>query len=183
LRIIAGSARGIRLLPPRSADIRPTSDRVRESLFNLLGQWLDGQNVLDLFAGTGALGLEALSRGAATAVFVDSKKEAIELCRANAQKLGFADKIQILPRSVPRALEELSLAQKSFHLIFADPPYAARLSTEIAERVEALSLLDPEGTLCLEHDRREAVPERAARLARVDLRKFGDTCISLYRLA
>src|SRR5689334_4596427 len=108
MRIVAGSARGRALKGPRSAAIRPTADRVRESIFNILGQWLDGQRVLDLYAGTGALGLEAVSRGAARAVLVDSGKEAVSLCRQNAKDLGFGGQVTVVAMPVERAVEALA---------------------------------------------------------------------------
>src|SRR4051812_22385732 len=97
MRIVAGSAKGRGLLGPKSSSslIRPTSDRVRETIFNILGQWMHGQ-VLDLFAGTGALALEALSRGAESAVLVDSSEEGTNLCRLNSEALGFVDRVEIV---------------------------------------------------------------------------------------
>src|SRR5512132_3323905 len=100
MRIIAGTAKGRALKGPRGAGLRPTADRVRESIFNVLGQWLDGLRVLDLFAGTGALGLEAVSRGAREAVLVDSGREALQLCRENAEALGMAAQVQVRPGKV-----------------------------------------------------------------------------------
>src|SRR5438132_1215848 len=124
MRIVAGSARGRPLKGPKSAEvIRPTADRVRETLFNVLGQWLEGQSVLDLYAGTGALALEALSRGAAKAVLVDRDREAQALIRANAESLGFEGRVELLAMPVERAFA--ALAGRRFELVFADPPYAA----------------------------------------------------------
>lgn len=183
MRIIAGSARGRILLGPRSRAIRPTADRVRESIFNVLGQWMDGQSVLDLYAGTGAMALEALSRGAARAVLVDQEREAVGLCRANAAALGFAQQVMILAMPMARAVERLSAQGERFDLVFADPPYAARATGEVLAQVGQRGLLAPEGVLCLEHDRREAVPEQGEGLVRVDQRTFGDSRVSLFRFA
>src|SRR5260370_27451158 len=107
MRIIAGTARGRRLLPAKSAAIRPTADRVRESIFNVLGQNLDGEDVLDLFAGTGALALEALSPGARSAALVDSDRGAIRLCQGNAAALGFRAPTRIISTPVDRAFNLL----------------------------------------------------------------------------
>src|SRR5215510_10826844 len=123
MRIVAGKARGHHLLGPRSSNIRPTADRVREAIFNVLGQWMDGWSVLDLFAGTGALALESISRGARRAVMVDEDKEAVRLCRTNAAALGFKEQVEILAMPVTRALAQLQRAGERFELIFADPPY------------------------------------------------------------
>ncbi|HVE82122.1 MAG TPA: 16S rRNA (guanine(966)-N(2))-methyltransferase RsmD [Myxococcales bacterium] len=179
MRIVAGSARGRPLQGPRSAGIRPTADRVRESVFNILGQWLDGQRVLDLYAGTGALGLEAISRGAAEAVLVDSGKEAVALCRENARALGFEGKVRVVAAPVERAVEQLERAGERFDLVFADPPYALEAGARAVERAEAL--LAPGGACVVEHDKREALPEAVGRLRRVDQRSFGDTRVAFFR--
>lgn len=181
MRIVGGTRRGRRLRSPRSARIRPTADRVRETLFNVLGQRLDGGEVLDLYAGTGALGLEALSRGAARAVLVDSGAEAVQLCRSNTAELGFLSEVEILELPVARAVERLAAAGRRFSIVFADPPYVARAGTGLLEAVEPV--LAPGGTLVLEHDRRESLPEASGPLVRHDDRRFGDTVVSLYRRA
>ncbi|MFZ5468453.1 MAG: 16S rRNA (guanine(966)-N(2))-methyltransferase RsmD [Myxococcota bacterium] len=184
MRIIAGSARGRPLQGPRGAkEIRPTADRVRETLFNILGQWMEGLFVLDLYAGTGALALEALSRGAARAVLVDSGREAQRLLRANAAALGFSERCEVYALPVERALEKLGQERRRFDLVFADPPYAARAVSELLERLWAAALLAPGGRLAIEHDRREEAPERVGELVRYDQRRFGDTLISLYAAA
>ncbi len=184
MRIVAGTARGRPLLGPRGqGPIRPTADRVRETLFNILGQWMDGVRVLDLYAGTGALALEAVSRGAEHAVLVDQDREAIGLCRDNARTLGFTEKVEILQQPVARATESLGRAGRQFDLVFADPPYAARVVSDILERVLQNKLLAEEGTVVIEHDRREEAPESFESLTRFDQRKFGDTLVSMYRRA
>ena len=179
MRIVGGSRRGRRLLSPRSSAIRPTADRVRESLFNVLGQQLDGGEVLDLYAGTGALSLEALSRGAERAVLVDAAGEAAELCRKNAVALGFEGQATVLRLTAGGAVELLERQGRHFALAFADPPYAARAGSWLVGAVAPL--LDEGGRLVVEHDRREELPEASATLFRVDQRRFGDTVLSFYR--
>ena len=182
MRIVAGSAKGRPLKGPKGqGTIRPTADRVRETLFNILGQWTYGLRVLDLYAGTGALGLEAVSRGAAGAVLVDRDREAVALCRENAQALGLADRVEVRFQPVERALSELGKLARPFDLVFADPPYAARVVETVLDGVRANGLLSEEGTLIVEHDRREPAPEVHAGFARVDQRRFGDTLCSFYR--
>jgi 16S rRNA (guanine966-N2)-methyltransferase len=178
MRIVGGTRRGRRLLGPRSASTRPTADRVRETLFNVLGQTLPGGHVLDLYAGTGALGLEALSRGADSAILVDSAKEAADLCRANATALGFEERVAVLRLPVDRALERLVAEERHFGLILADPPYAARAGAWLVAAVEPL--LAGSGTLVIEHDRREVLPPSGGALFKVDERRFGDSVLSLY---
>jgi 16S rRNA (guanine(966)-N(2))-methyltransferase RsmD len=181
MRIVGGTRRGRRLLPPRSASTRPTADRVRETLFNILGQHLPDGDVLDLYAGTGALGLEALSRGAARAVLVDSAAEASELCRKNAEALGFQTEATVLRLRAEKAVERLGREGRRFVLAFADPPYAARAGAWVVEAVAPL--LSEGGTLVVEHERREVLPEAKGVLFRVDERRFGDTVLSFYRAA
>lgn len=181
MRIVAGTARGRTLKGPKGPGLRPTADRVRESLFNILGQWLDGEAVLDLYAGTGALALEALSRGASRAVLVDSGREAVRLCRENAADLGLAERVEIVASAVDgRTLARL---RGPFQLVFADPPYAAQTPQGVLELVGASGLLAPQGRLVVEHDRRAEAPELHAGLAREDQRRFGDTVVSFYRAA
>ncbi|RKH30481.1 16S rRNA (guanine(966)-N(2))-methyltransferase RsmD [Corallococcus sp. CA031C] len=183
MRIVAGSAKGRALQGPKpsSGHIRPTADRVRETLFNMLGQFLDGQAVLDLYAGTGALGLEALSRGAGRVVLVDQDREAQGLCRLNTDALGFASQVAILAQPVARALETLGKKGEKFELVFADPPYAARVVPTVLEALAASAVVSPGGTVVVEHDKREEAPEAHAGFTREDQRKFGDTLVSFYR--
>jgi len=181
VRIIAGSARGRELLGPKSRAIRPTSDKVRGALFNILGQWMDGLSVLDLYAGTGALALEALSRGAERAVLVDLAPEALELCRKNAERLGFASKVELLKTTVERACERLGREGRHFELVFADPPYAERALGRIVSWVQKAALLTGGGILAVEHDVREQPPgEEEGGLKLTDSRKFGDTALSFF---
>lgn len=182
LRIIAGTAKGRLFKGPRGDEVtRPTADRVRQTWFDLLGQWLDGLRVLELYAGTGALSFEALSRGAASAVLVESNREAAALCRENAASLGFAERVEVLSLPVERALERLRKEGRSFELILADPPYAAEAVASLLEGAQSETLLPPGGWLCIEHGKGEDAPERAGRLERVDQRRFGDTVLSFYR--
>lgn len=183
MRIVAGTAKGRALAGPKptSRHIRPTADRVRETLFNMLGQFLDGQAVLDLYAGTGALGLEAVSRGAGRAVLVDQDREAQALCRQNTDHLGFASQVELLAQPVARALETLRKRGDRFELIFADPPYAARVVETVLDGVVAAGLLAPSGMVVVEHDKREEAPDAHAGLTREDQRRFGDTLVTFYR--
>ena len=123
MRIIAGSARGTPLLAPRGMDTRPTQDKVKESLFNMLqGAW-EGGAALDLFAGSGALGLEAVSRGAELAVLVDQSKEAAQCIRRNIEKLRFQDRAELLNCDWKQAVSKLAREGRRFELVFLDPPY------------------------------------------------------------
>jgi pantetheine-phosphate adenylyltransferase/16S rRNA (guanine(966)-N(2))-methyltransferase RsmD len=149
LRIIAGTARGIRLAPVPKG-VRPTSDRVRESVFNSLGQFFDGGDVLDLYAGTGALGIEALSRGCERAVFVERDGRALATIRENLYRAGFTDRAEVVRGDVGRVLDRLLTEGRLFNLIFADPPYRIA-ATEVGGLVSRLgALLAPGGRVVIE---------------------------------
>jgi 16S rRNA (guanine966-N2)-methyltransferase len=183
VRIVAGTLRGRPLAGPKGPGLRPTADRVRESLFNLLGQFFEGGEVLDLYAGTGALAFEALSRGMGRAVLVDRSAESARLVAENARALGMEGAIELLRMPVARALPRLAAEGRRFSLVFADPPYAEEEVAGVVRAVGEGRLLADGGTLLVEHGRREPVPESVAGLTRVDSRRFGDTVVSLYRSA
>jgi 16S rRNA (guanine966-N2)-methyltransferase len=174
VRIVGGEARGrvLRAVPGRST--RPTSDRVRQSLFDTLGQRCDGLRVLDLFAGTGALGLEALSRGAREAVLVDEDKGACAVALRNAGSLGYGDRCQVVCEDVFRALGHLP---GGFDLVFSDPPYAARATGSVLEALASRAVLAQEGRAVLEKDRREPLPAMPAGLRLSQERRYGDTVL------
>ena len=176
MRIVAGSVRGRRLAVPPGARTRPTSDKVRAAVFNVLGQFFEGGDVLDLYAGTGAMTLEALSRGCRRAVCVESDRAAAEVIERNAAACGFADRVEVRREAVSEALRRLP--PKAFALAFVDPPYAQ--GPEVA--LEALPPLLAAGAVVVaEHDRRRAPADRYGPLRLVDRRDYGDTGISIYR--
>ena len=176
MRIVAGTARGRRLTAPAGADTRPTSDKVRGSIFNLLGQFFEGGRVLDLYAGTGALALEALSRGCSSATCVEASPQAAEVIRENAAACGFSRSVTVVRRRVADALPTLSPA--SFDLAFLDPPYSEGPGAALASLDRVLR---PGALVVAEHDRRSPPPDRAGALVVVDRRTYGDTGISIYR--
>jgi 16S rRNA (guanine(966)-N(2))-methyltransferase RsmD len=183
VRIVAGKARGRALRGPKGDSIRPTSDRARQTLFDVLGQWCEGMRVLDLFAGTGALALEAVSRGASFAVLVDSGREALQLCRENAEAMGVLSQVEIVSSDAFAAIDRLKKKGEKFALVFADPPYALEAGAKLAAAFGDGALLEAGARVCIEHDRREEVPETAGELTRIDQRKLGDTIISIYRVS
>lgn len=151
LRIVAGRLRGRRVPVPPGINVRPTSDRVREALFNILGQALDGEAVLDLYAGTGACGLEAISRGAARAVFVESDPRVAAAIRKAAAAFGVEREARIVIGRVEDVLDRERLSGP-FDVVFADPPYAAGTAVDLPGRITASGLLAPAGTLVVERD-------------------------------
>ncbi|MBP8645829.1 MAG: 16S rRNA (guanine(966)-N(2))-methyltransferase RsmD [Syntrophobacteraceae bacterium] len=179
MRIVAGAFRGRRLLTPRGLHIRPTSDRVREAMFSILAPYLPEARVLDLYAGTGALGLEALSRGAVRSVFVDDHPEALRLIRANVKLCGVEDRAEILSGPVDRVIRRLACRGEGFHLIFLDPPYGKGLLEKSIP--ELVPLAFPQALAVAEHGAGEVLPECLGDWVRVEERRYGDTMISFYR--
>lgn len=177
MRIVAGTARGRALLAPRGRGTRPTSDKVRGAVFNVLGQFFEGGAVLDLYAGSGALALEALSRGFERASCVESDREAAEVIRRNAEGCGFAQRVEIRREAVEVSLRRAPSA--TFALAFLDPPY--EMGPELALS-HLSSWLAPGATAVAEHHVRRPPLERYGALLLAERREYGETGISIYRL-
>ncbi|HMC79218.1 MAG TPA: 16S rRNA (guanine(966)-N(2))-methyltransferase RsmD [Acidimicrobiia bacterium] len=178
MRVIAGEAKGRRLTGIRSSAIRPTSDRVREALFSALGAAVPGARVLDLYAGSGALGIEALSRGAAGAVFVDSDREAVAAIRANLALTGTDDRASVVRSPVGSFLA--AGRHGPFDLVFLDPPYAQGLPVKDLEALVAGGFLDAGASVVLE-TRGPDAPPPVEGLEVVSRRRYGDTTLVFLR--
>jgi 16S rRNA (guanine966-N2)-methyltransferase len=190
VRIVSGIARGRTLFtpPPNERAIRPTSDKAREALFSILGRVVDGAKVLDLFAGTGALGLEAFSRGAASVIFVDVDRKARELILRNISRLfshsSHSEKLQVVTEDLTGNLWPNNLqrfAPEGFDLIFADPPYGQDLSLATLVTLDKSALLSENGMLVLEERFSIALPEKLPRLCQVDQRRYGEAGLRFYQ--
>jgi 16S rRNA (guanine966-N2)-methyltransferase len=175
VRVVAGRFGGRRLVAPPGDATRPTSDRVREALFSVLGASVEGARVLDLYAGSGALGIEALSRGAADAVFVDRAQPAIEAIRKNLAALEI--EAEVWRMQAQKALRTASARAEAYDLVFLDPPYrrAAELGRELSEALPAV--LAPGARVVSESDRRDVL---ALELPLTDERRYGDTVIRIH---
>ena len=178
MRIIAGEARSRIIEAPKGPDTRPTLDRVRENLFNIIGAQVRGARVLDLFAGSGALSLEALSRGAAFAVMADIQRAASQCERQNAERLGFLERTRILNCSWQQALKKLAGEGERFDLIFLDPPYAMSGLDQVTEAL--VSVCGKDALLVTEHRAGQPYPV-ADGWRCVDQRKYGYAGLSMYR--
>jgi 16S rRNA (guanine(966)-N(2))-methyltransferase RsmD len=178
VRIITGKYKGRRLSTLNDGSVRPATDRVKGSIFNMLQNRLalGGASVLDLFAGSGSLGFEALSRGAAAVVFVDDAPDALELIEENAAMLGCVDQCQIIQAD---AVRYVSSAGEKFDLIFADPPYAYPGTPSIPEAVFARKLLKNGGFLIIEHSRKGSFPSSPLYTVS-ERREFGNTHVSFF---
>lgn len=156
MRVITGSARGRRLRELEGQETRPTTDRVKESMFNILQFDVEDSRVLDLFAGTGQLGIEALSRGAAAAVFVEQRRDAVALIRENLKLTGLSGRARVVSGE---ALSYLASAGERFDIIFLDPPYAAKLWKPALEAVSRFDILSDHGIIICESPQEEDLPD------------------------
>ena len=173
MRIITGTAKGRNLKTPKGMSTRPTSDRVKESLFSILGGEVEGTRVLDIFAGTGALGLEALSRGAREAVFIDKATD--KLIRENSQHCRLSDRAEILKGDVFAQLNRLSVQGRRFDLVFCDPPYHEGLWQKAISWLDDNELLAPRALVVLERGgENEPLPE-LKRLKLLKNQRYGNT--------
>ena len=179
MRITGGQYRSRALKAPKGSLTRPTSDRVREALFSILGPRAAARRVLDLYAGTGALGLEALSRGAESVVFVERAKEALAALEANVEALGVRGRVRVVALPAERAARNLE--GDRFDLVFADPPYADVKSGAALRALESLVVprLEAGALLVLEHASRDPSPAIAG-LQKDEERTYGDTTLSFY---
>lgn len=179
MRVIAGSARGCALKAPAGMSTRPTTDRVKESMFAVIQFEVQGQNVLDLFAGSGALGIEALSRGAAHAVFVDKNEKSVALIKENLKKTKLTDKALILKQDYLQALKGSS---QKFGLVFLDPPYALGLYESALAAIMEYGLLEEGGLIVMEYDPSYEIkiPEGYAKDKE---KKYGSTMLAFLKKA
>jgi len=186
MRVIAGTYRSRTLIAPRGMATRPTSDRLRETLFNILAPHIEGARFADLYAGTGAVGIEARSRGAAHVTFIESAATAIATLRANLTALGIHSGIHVDQRSVPIAIRTLARRDPHFTLVYLDPPWedAAAYTKSLNLLAEsAAALLAPEAIVIAEHARRQSVAlaDTYGPLHRYRLLEQGDAALSFYR--
>lgn len=184
MRVIAGERKGFRLVAPRGLAVRPTLDRVRESLFSILGGCVVGVDVADLFAGCGCLGLEALSRGARSCTFVEQARPALEALRRNVEHLHYAD------RAVVRTTDALRWAGghsptdlRTFGLVLADPPYNQGLALRTLERLGKGQRLLPGAIVVMQCSAREELPQTQGILTRFRSQRYGDTALHFYDAA
>jgi 16S rRNA (guanine(966)-N(2))-methyltransferase RsmD len=187
MRIIGGKAKGRRLRAPGKPtasgglSIRPTPDPVREALFNILGNSIEGAYLLDVFAGTGAVSVEALSRNAGRATLLESSQRALLLALANLSSCGFSrDFYRILPGDALSSLASLAESKEAFDFIFLDPPYESDLGGKALKIIAQGKLLRERGKMILEHSSREKPVKDQGGLKRVDSREYGDTTLSFY---
>ncbi len=180
MRIISGRLRGRKLHAFHGSAVRPTGDRVRESLFNILAQKPLAAKVLDLFAGTGALGIEAISRGARTAVFVDNAPQSLALIRKNIRHCGLSPYAHVIKSDITAGLGCLQTFPMAFDLVFMDPPYGRDLVSVTMGHLLASGCLAPEATIVTEHEADHTPAMASGPYHVIDRRKYGKTGLSIY---
>jgi 16S rRNA (guanine(966)-N(2))-methyltransferase RsmD len=183
MRVIAGKYRSRQLTTPGFLGIRPTSDRLRETLFNILGPSVEDSLFIDLYAGTGAIGIEAISRGAREVFFIDRDPDCISLVRQNLASLDIRTGAEVITAGVQRGLDKLAARHLIADFIFFDPPYADAGYSDLLEYLDASHLVAPSGIVIAEHSSKLDLPERFDRLERTRLLEQGDAALSFYRLA
>lgn len=178
MRIITGDYRGRKLETPIGYDVRPTTDKVKEAIFNLLQNDIYDSICVDLFAGTGSLGLEALSRGARRCYFCDNARASLNLIKNNIKTCGAGEKSIVLAGDYTKTLTRI---KEKADIFFLDPPYAAGLYEKCLEQIETLDLLNEEGIIIAEHGKYDEVPEQVGRLIKVKERRYGKILVSIYQ--
>jgi len=181
MRVIAGELGGRRLHAPHGSRTRPTSDRVREALFMALGP-LDGARVVDLYSGSGALAIEALSRGAAWADLVDADRHARDAAHRNLEELDLLARVRLWPLRLPGGLSRLEAALATADVVFADPPYGGDDARALLARLARAGTMKPGARLVLETHAKDDVPAAAGALARERERRYGETVVHTYRV-
>ncbi len=180
-RIISGLAKGIILETPPGMKTRPTSDRAKEALFSILGNIFENKNVLDLYSGTGSLGIEALSRGAKYCTFVDWNRKAARIIKDNIQKCRLGESANVISMDVKKALDTSDIKDRKFVCIFMDPPYDNNLLTLTIEKISENDIIEKKGILVVEHSSRETPPGDIAGFLLGDRRNYGAVNFSFYR--
>ena len=181
LRIISGDLKGKKLFTPKGFRIRPTADRIRESIFNIISARVAGSVVLDLFAETGALGIEALSRGASRALFIDNDKESLSIIKKNTTICGLEERIKIAKLNIGINSFDFLNDFPGANLIFMDPPYNKNLIRPSMAKLSASSILEKDALLVIEHDLNESIPEDMPGYEKEDQRRYGKTLVSFMK--
>ena len=178
MRVITGSARGCRLKELEGMETRPTTDRVKEGLFNIIQFDIEGRKILDLFAGTGQLGIECLSRGATSAVFVDRRPDAVKLIKENLKVTSLTEKGRVVSGD---SMEFLKSIREKFDIIFLDPPYEAGVLEPVIAHIAKFDILSPHGIIVAEHPANKALPALSAPYRLHRTYRYGKIALTIYR--
>lgn len=182
MRIIAGFFKGRKLEKINVEGIRPTSDRVKEALFSILGDAINNSIFLDLFAGSGSIGIEAYSRGAAEVIFVDENRKSIEILKSNLNRVGMEKDIQVFNTDYKNAIYRLASSGKKFDIIYIDPPYKSNIHFEILKIIYSKNILFKTGVIVIEQDSKEPVCEFNEFWSLIKKKNYGKTLLLFYAL-
>lgn len=180
MKIIAGTIKGKPLRMLKGLDIRPTPNKVKEALFHMLQEKISGARFLDLFAGSGSVGIEAISRGAGEVLFVDSDKRSVKLINENLGRCGVQSGCRVFCSDGILFLRSLKKNSKKFDIVFLDPPYGSDLGESSLDEISKAGILKDDGLIVFEHFHKKEVGERYGLFKRSRTKKFGDTCLSFF---
>lgn len=182
LRVIAGYAKGFKLKTFSDNKVRPTSDKVKEALFSILTERIVDADVIDVFAGTGSLGIEALSRGAKTVVFNDNCKDCITLVKQNLETTKFIEKAEIIFGNADETIKKLSRQGKKFDIIFLDPPYGKNLIKDTLFILSESDIMRKDCIVVAEHDKNDEMPIKIGKISFTKDKKYKDTVLSFFEI-
>ncbi|HXG93949.1 MAG TPA: 16S rRNA (guanine(966)-N(2))-methyltransferase RsmD [Blastocatellia bacterium] len=183
MRVIGGIYRGRRLRAPAGLEVRPTSDRLRESLFNILAPRIEGSRFLDICAGTGAVGIEALSRGASSATFIDRSRRSIAAIESNLRALGIEDEATVINRDAAAALKRLADEEQQFDIIFFDPPYASEIYSQVMRQLGTSSIIADDSIVIVEHRAKTPPATDYGKLKIYRVVRQGESALAFYAVA
>lgn len=183
MRVVSGSCKGRPLKAVPGNTTRPTTDKVKEAVFNMIGPYFEGGTGLDLFAGSGGLGLEGLSRGLEKVIFIDREPKAIQTIHENIKACGFEEQSEVYRNDADRALKALIKRELQFDYIFLDPPYKKQQLVSLLEKINEQSLLSIDGTIVCEHSHDVVLPAEAGEMRQIRTEKYGIIAVTIYRKA
>ncbi|RSL29606.1 16S rRNA (guanine(966)-N(2))-methyltransferase RsmD [Salibacterium salarium] len=180
MRVISGNYKGKTLKAVPGMKTRPTSDKVKEALFHRIGPYFEGGDGLDLYAGTGNLGVEAISRGMDSFVFVDKSPQSVKIIKQNLKSIGIQEQTEVYCNDAARSLSALGKRNKTFNMIFMDPPYHINIIPELLESIAAKGLLIKSGIVICEHHSSSTLADKIGILTKQSTERYGDTSVSVY---
>lgn len=182
MRIISGTNKGKKLYSPEGMSVRPTTDKIKEAIFNMIGYIEEDSNALDLFTGSGSVGIEFIARGAGICYFVDTSHKSLSFVKKNIEICNFKDKAKIIQSDYEKAIINLSDMKIKFDYIFADPPYNLNCSNNIADKIYEYNLLKTDGILIIESDKLESIFDNSNKFIKYKEKTYGRTRISILKM-
>lgn len=182
VRVVSGTQKGRQLKAVPGQSTRPTTDKVKEAVFNMIGPYFTGGMGLDLFAGSGGLGIEGMSRGLDRVIFIDYDFKAIQTIKQNLEITGFEDQAEVFKNDWKRALNAIIKRELRFQVVFLDPPYKNKVYIDILQKLDSKGLLEQNGVVVCEHDKEVKLPDEVEKLVKVKYEEYGTIAISIYKI-